>query len=583
MGEKNKDNQTVQNRRIRNVFFNTHTVSGIVISVGLYVIFLAGAFALFQKNIINWEINAPVQKLSPKLDYDQILRNIEDKGHQMYGRDIRIDLREEHGTYLRAFSNPPKYLLSKDSIAALSYEDSIRYTKSVGRFNYIIDPLTHDLTSASPKNSPNHLIGRLLTRLHYFQQLPVIGLFLSGFVSLFFLFAIVTGIITHWRKIITNFFTFRLKSFIKNLWTDAHTALGILGLPFQFMYAVTGTLFGLGAVILPLATLLFGNPAKATEILVPFIKTYELHGETNDRVPINPLVQDVLSKIPEEEIQKFQMIVKSYGDKNAHLDIIIDTETREDFVGQAYAVYSLTDGRLVSKERHAESSFKTASYNYFIKLHFGDFGGYLLKGTYFLLALISCFVIITGVMIWLTAREKKMYANKAKFNRNVGAIYLGACLGLYPAIALLFIIAKVLPFEMEGRFDIINYVFFGFWLAFTTYAFFIKDNFKINKHSMILAGVFGLAIPMINGLTTGLWPWKSLADGYVDTFFIDISWLILAVITLIITFTMSPAGKRKSLAEITGQPRGNNPKEKSATRPKIAVNEPVLNIKTSDS
>ena len=583
MGETNKDNQTVQNRRTRNVFFNTHTVSGIVISVGLYVIFFAGAFALFQKNIINWEINAHAQKPSPNLDYDQILRNIEDKGYQMYGRDIRIDLREEHGTYLRAFSNPPKYLLSKDSINSMSYQDSILYTKSVGRFNYIIDPLTYDLTSPSPNNSPNHRIGRLLTRLHYFQQLPVVGLFLSGFVSLFFLFAIVTGVITHWRKIITNFFTFRLKSSIKNLWTDAHTALGILGLPYQFMYAVTGTLFGLGAVILPLATLLFGNPAKATEILVPFIKSYELTGKVENQSPINPLVYQVLSEIPNEEIQKFQVIVKSYEDKNAHLDIIIDTETREDFVGQAYAVYSLIDGSLVSKERHAESSFKTASYDYFTKLHFGNFGGYLLKGTYFLLALISCLVIITGVMIWLTAREKKMYANKAKFNRNVGAIYLGTCLGLYPAIALLFIIAKILPLEMEGRFQVINYVFFGFWLALTIYGYFIKSSFKINKHVLLLAGVMGLAIPIINGLITDLWFWKSRGMGYIDSFFVDVSWLILAVITLIITFTMSPAGKRKSLAEITDQPRGNNPKEKSATRPKIAVNEPVLNIKTSDS
>ena len=44
----------VNRRRLHNVFFNTHTISGIVISVALYVIFLAGAFALFQNNINNW-------------------------------------------------------------------------------------------------------------------------------------------------------------------------------------------------------------------------------------------------------------------------------------------------------------------------------------------------------------------------------------------------------------------------------------------------------------------------------------------------------------------------------------------------
>ncbi|MEM9389045.1 MAG: PepSY-associated TM helix domain-containing protein [Bacteroidota bacterium] len=529
---------------MHNVFFNTHTVTGIVISVGLYVIFIAGAFALFQNNITNWELNTAAKELSPSLDYDEILRKIESEGFQMYGRDFRIDLREDHGTYIRVFSNPPKYQLSKDTISTLSYEDSLQYTKSIARFNYIIDPITYDLTPFNLRDNVNQKIGRLLTRLHYFQQIPVIGLFLSGFVSLFFLFAIVTGVITHWRKIISNFFTFRLKSSVKNLWTDAHTALGILGLPYQFMYAVTGALFGLGAIILPISTLTFGNPAKAAEILVPFIKSYELQGETNDRVPINPLVEEVLSEISKKEIQKFQMLIKSYGDENAHLDVIIDTETQDDFVGQAYAVYSLSDGSLVSKEQHTESSFKTASYNYFTKLHFGNFGGYLLKGTYFLLALLSCFVIITGVMVWLTARDKQTYAHRAKFNKNVGAIYLGACLGLYPAIVILFIIAKALPLAVDGRYQLINYIFFGFWLAYTIYAYFIKSPFKINTHALIVAGALGLLIPVLNGLQSGLWFWKSLGMGYSDSFFVDVSWLIMSVITLWIAYVVKPVSKK---------------------------------------
>ncbi|WCC44944.1 hypothetical protein PJW08_01285 [Tenacibaculum finnmarkense] len=40
-------------KRNYNVFFNTHTVSGIVISVALYVIFFAGAFSFFKEEIIN--------------------------------------------------------------------------------------------------------------------------------------------------------------------------------------------------------------------------------------------------------------------------------------------------------------------------------------------------------------------------------------------------------------------------------------------------------------------------------------------------------------------------------------------------
>jgi uncharacterized iron-regulated membrane protein len=70
--------------------------------------------------------------------------------------------------------------------------------------------------------------------------LVYIDYYLSGFVALFFLFAIATGVLLHWQKIVSNFYLFRPREKLKTMWTDAHTSLGILGLPFQFVYAVTG-------------------------------------------------------------------------------------------------------------------------------------------------------------------------------------------------------------------------------------------------------------------------------------------------------------------------------------------------------
>ena len=41
--------------RIYNILFHTRTVSGIVISVALYVIFFTGSFSFFRDEIANWE------------------------------------------------------------------------------------------------------------------------------------------------------------------------------------------------------------------------------------------------------------------------------------------------------------------------------------------------------------------------------------------------------------------------------------------------------------------------------------------------------------------------------------------------
>ncbi|MEM8894277.1 MAG: PepSY-associated TM helix domain-containing protein, partial [Bacteroidota bacterium] len=244
--------------------------------------------------------------------------------------------------------------------------------------------------------------------------------------------------------------------------------------------------------------------------------------------------------IPEDDIMTFSTQIKSYGDQNGHLVMTIQVNTEEDFAGTELVVFNLTDGSVVSRERYNESSFATASLSYFIKLHFGTFGGYYLKAIYFLLSLLTCFVIISGVMIWLKARENKMYATKAKFNRNVGAIYLGICLGMYPAVALLFIIAKLVPFTLDDRFAIINGVFFGFWLLYTIYAYVIKDYAKINRHALVLAGAMGISIPVFNGIESGLWFWNALGMGYPYSFAVDVTWLISGVITIMIARAIKP-------------------------------------------
>ena len=55
-------------------------------------------------------------------------------------------------------------------------------------------------------------MGETLYRLHYFRQLvPSVGIYIAGLVAFFFLFAIVTGILTHWKNIVTKFYAFTTK------------------------------------------------------------------------------------------------------------------------------------------------------------------------------------------------------------------------------------------------------------------------------------------------------------------------------------------------------------------------------------
>ena len=79
------------NNRIYNVLFNTHTISGIIISAALYVIFFAGSFSFFRDEIISWERNEPVQERGlTEVNFDLLLDTINSR-EAAYGRDITFN------------------------------------------------------------------------------------------------------------------------------------------------------------------------------------------------------------------------------------------------------------------------------------------------------------------------------------------------------------------------------------------------------------------------------------------------------------------------------------------------------------
>ncbi|GAA6770597.1 hypothetical protein AAGS39_13420 [Flavobacterium sp. CGRL2] len=78
------------NNRHYNIYFHTHTVSGIVISVVLFVIFFAGSFSFFRDDIINWERSESTAITREiQLDYNKALQHL-DKKYVLHGRNITI-------------------------------------------------------------------------------------------------------------------------------------------------------------------------------------------------------------------------------------------------------------------------------------------------------------------------------------------------------------------------------------------------------------------------------------------------------------------------------------------------------------
>lgn len=318
----------------------------------------------------------------------------------------------------------------------------------------------------------SYSLGEFLYRLHFLAQIPYpVGYYLSGFIALFFLFAIVTGVLLHWNKIISNFYIFRPKEKLKTLWTDAHTALGMIGLPFQFVYAVTGAFFMIKLLIVaPSVMALYkGDGNKLYDDLEYNNPVFKFENKKlANPFSINEFVAKTKNTWKDFEIYTVQ--IQNYGDTNMHIIVEGKMPYDKKFTAVGKIIYKVANGEIIAKKDPiTQNKYLDGVKNVLYRIHFGDYGGYALKIISFVLGIITCFVIISGVMIWLVARDKKnMPEKKRHFNNAVVRIYLAVCLSMYPVTALSFIASKVFyPLNQSN----IYAVYFISWLVLIIFFF----------------------------------------------------------------------------------------------------------------
>ncbi|TCI90368.1 PepSY-associated TM helix domain-containing protein [Tenacibaculum sp. M341] len=515
-------------KRNYNVFFNTHTVSGIVISVALYIIFFAGAFALFKDEIQVWEEGKRVSNTDRHaIDFDTIFKSLDDE-FDLQGRDIQIDLgKKEDKIYA--------YLLpSQDSLAS-------EKSKTTQFFSVDINTLERK------EYHEYYGIGEFLYRLHFFHQIPVIGVYIAGFVAFFFLFAIVTGVIIHWKKILSNFYSFNPKVALKRVWTDAHTALGVIGLPFQFIFAVTGAYFCLSILVLIPANFLYqGDQAKLMEDIRPEQKVYEWKGKTTENIQsFNALIQQ--SNTYWNDYEFTHAFVKNYGGNNMKYILQGELKNEVSFIGNGFIIFDAISGEVETKQSPHKLNYIKDTQTLMTRLHFATFGGFMMKFVYFTLAFITCFVIITGVLIWIEARNKKsMTLEKRLFTLNVGHVYLSICLSMLPVTAISFVFVKLFGNYFTNTQSAIYGFYFILWLTFIFYMRFKRDNYFVNKMSLLVGGIAALLIPISSGIVSGNWIWKTIEQQQYEILTVDVLWIFIGVTSLLIHSKITKEVKKES-------------------------------------
>ncbi len=531
------------NIRNYNIYFNTHTISGIIICAFLYVIFFAGSFSFFRNDLAAWQQGESFSTFNKEeINYDYLLDSL-GKTINLKGRDIAFSLYHDGARSYMSYSDSKDSLENKSNLAKINagIEDRNNWLNSDAKyFGY------NFVNKKTGNYSENYDLAEFLYRLHFLAQLNEVpinigigpfGYVVAGLTSFLFLFALITGILLHWEKIVSNFFIFRPFNKWKTVWTDMHTALGVIGFPFQLVYAITGVFLILNSVLaIPFEKILYkGDSEKMyTELAYNHSKKLEYSYSELEFIPkVEKYVNEFGKKWPESKLTR--ITVHNYGDAN--MQIVLESRPLYAQYFPGYGIYNVRvkDNQVIEeKSPMQDATFVDHVKSLLYRLHFGDYAGYPLKFLSFIMGVMGCLVISSGIMIWLVARDKNnVKPVKRKFNFWLANVYLAICLSMFPTTAITFIAVK-----MGKQVDqvYIYKVYFWTWLILSTYYILRKNLNRTNRETLFLGSITGICVPIANGVYSGDWIWKSFSEGKIDLFVVDLLWVVIGLIGLIICY-----------------------------------------------
>lgn len=510
------------------------------------MIFFAGSFAFFKDDIAAWQKNTSFvseKKVTVK-DFNKVIDSLAEH-HNLKGRNFDFTVqRHEMGAYVNMSPSMDSTLKKKPKLGEVKKEGRGGRRRGDGDSAFF----TYNFASQKQSEySESYDMGEFLYRLHFLAQLNVVpirvgvpfGYLLAGVVSFIFLFALITGLMLHWNKIVSNFFVFRPFSKWKTVWTDLHTALGVIGFPFQFIFAVTGVVLIVNSfLITPYSKFLYqGDSKKLYQDLEYSDDTEYPYSYTalTSSFDLNVFVRKVEAKWDQARIKTVS--VRNYEDANMHIIVTSVPNPQVRFSGVGKIVYRVHDQKVLYEKSPLENStYVDKVKNIIYHLHFGDFGGRPVRVMYFVLGILGCVVIISGILIWLVARDKdNVPSHKRKFNFWTANIFLSVCLSMLPVTAFTMVVILFLGKATQS--DIYHWYFYS-WLALSVY-FIVRRNLTLtNRQTLILSVITCFSVPIFHGILRSNWMWNTFARQAYDLLFIDLLFLTLAILSAIVLWKM---------------------------------------------
>jgi uncharacterized iron-regulated membrane protein len=384
-------------------FQTVHTWTGLLAGFALFVAFYAGALTVFHDAIAAWQ-NPPWHG----------------------ARDANVPV----GALIeRLLAEHPQ---AKDDFGIVLPTDA-----SHAAYAYWQDDRGTRFASFSEMARPSDEAHRgdladFIYALHDSLGIPVVGLYLMGIVSVLYGLALMSGLLIHLPHLVSDLFAMRAGHNLKRLWQDAHNAIGVLSLPFHLLFAVTGAMLCLFTLTLAaLNTIafdgkLYGAFAQAVAS-APSLAASKIPATT---LPPETLIARAKQAATTGAVSSFMpdyLHYVHYGDQNA----VVEVRGLSQHTLGTYGTVALAgaNGEVLATHVGTRHSINGITYSAMYGLHFGTFGGSVVRWLYFALGLAGAFLFYSGNLLWIESRRKRRHVNQPRRTRIMARATIGVCIG----------------------------------------------------------------------------------------------------------------------------------------------------------
>ncbi|MGQ0696656.1 MAG: PepSY-associated TM helix domain-containing protein [Panacagrimonas sp.] len=466
-----------------------HGWSGVLLGLLLYAVILTGVISVFADEIGDWSSPLKQQPVAP------------------FPTGLDAKLRELAGTVDPKFLEDLSFFPHAGGRIQTFFHHHVMVEGEPQPLDFGVEFDLHPQTlevldrregfgeDIAARNNSNAL-SDFLVELHVSLHLPdPYGFFVTGILGLAMMVAAVTGLLVH-RHLLKELFTIRRFREALLARRDAHVIAATWNLPFAFVLAFTGSFFSFSSSVgIPaMAMVAFGGDQAA------LIETIVGTPSPENTAPATlASIDAMLANAAERAHTEPAFVsVSHYGRADARVTVF--TRPADGELLSHNLVYDGPTGAFLQEKPGLGLVPSTggALSDLMGPLHFGNFAGVLSKAVWFALGFASCYVALTGMLLWTTRR-----AESSSWQRMARAVtWMGFGLPLSLALAPwgYFIGRAYGSIELEAPMAI-AFLCAAFAAAVT--ALLVNDPERLRR---LLLGTTGLALmglPALRLLTGG--------------------------------------------------------------------------------